>query len=225
MTVETALPIDPPREQRTMPILPLRGMVVLPGMTVPLFVGRERSIRAIEAAAASDMLILFLTQKSDEEEAPTSDGFFSVGTVARLLQRSELPDGTAKVLVECVERAAILSHTERSEYHEADIVAIESQAPPAQALAHSLIAKFEEYVNVEKTLSPNLVDIVRRASDVGRMADIIASHIAREIADRQAVLETISVAERIEKIVSLMDKRLSSRSPQYGSDAEPGRHR
>jgi Lon protease-like protein len=178
-------------------------------------VGRERSKRAIEAAAASDMLILFVAQKTDEE-APTSEGVFGVGTVARLLQRRDLPDGTAKVLVECVERAAILNYTDRSEYHEADIVVIESQASPTQAFPHSLIAKFEEYVKVEKNVSPNVVDAVRRAGDVGRMADTVASHIAGEIADRQAVLETTSVSERIEKIVSLMDKRIASRRPRRG---------
>jgi uncharacterized protein YwqG/Lon protease-like protein len=215
MMVETAAPIILPGERRTLPILPLRDMVVFPGMTVPLFVGRERSIRAIEAAAASDMLILFLAQKTDED-APTNDGFFGVGTVGRLLQRRELPDGTVKVLVECVERAAVLNYTERPEYHEANIVVIESEAPPTHALADSLIAKFQEFVKVEKTVLPGVVDAVRRAGDVGRMADTVASHIAAKVAEKQAILETTSVAERIGTIVSLMDKRIASRGPRSG---------
>jgi ATP-dependent Lon protease len=114
-----------------MPILSLRGMILFPGMIVPLFVGREQLKRAIEAAAASDMRLLCIAQKTDED-APTSEGLFGVGTVARLLQRSELPDGTAKVLLECVERAAVLNYTGQSEYHEADIVVIENPAPPTQ---------------------------------------------------------------------------------------------
>ena len=107
MTVETATPMSSPPERRTMPILSLRGMILFPGMIVPLFVGREQLKRAIEAAAASDMRLLCIAQKTDEDAA-TREGLFSVGTVARLLQRSELPDGTAKVLLECVERAAVL---------------------------------------------------------------------------------------------------------------------
>ena len=205
-----------------MPILPLRGMVLFPGMIVPLFVGRERSKRAIEAAAASDMLLLCIAQKTDEE-APTSEGLFGVGTVARLLQRSELPDGTAKVLLECVERAAVLNYTEQSEYHEAEIAVIDSQASPTQASAFalSLSAKFLEYANIERTVSAESVDAVRRVvGDVGRMADTVASHIAGEIADRQAVLEATSLTGRILKLLSLMDKRISSRRPRQSAGAK-----
>jgi uncharacterized protein YwqG/Lon protease-like protein len=222
MTVETAAPMNSSPERRTMPILPLRAMVLFPGMIVPLFVGREQSRRAIEAAAASDMLLLCIAQKTDEE-TPTSEGLFSVGTVARILQRSELPDGTAKLLLECVERAAVLNYTEQSEYHEADIVVIESPAPPTQAAAFSglLSAKFLEYLNIEKTVTAESFDAVRRiVDDVGRKADAIASHIAGEIADRQAILEATSVIERIRKLLLLMDKRISSHRPRQSAGAK-----
>lgn len=219
MTVETATPMNPPRERRTMPVLPLRSMVLFPGTTVPLFVGRDRSKRAIEAAAASDMLLLCIAQKTDEE-APTSEGLFCVGTVARLLQRTELSDGSAKVLLECVERAAVSNYTQRSEYHEADVVTIESLALPSQGIAHSLIAKFIEYVNVERSVTSERVDAVRRVGDLGRMADAIASHIAGEIADRQAVLEATSVVGRVQKLLLLMDKRISSRRPRQSAGAK-----
>jgi len=210
MTVETTPPMNPSRERRAMPVLPLRGMVIFPGMIVPLFVGRERSRRALGAAMAGDMLILFTTQKADEEDVPTNEGLFGVGTVARLLQLSELPDGSMKVLAEGVERAAVLNYTEQSEYHEAEIMVIESQAgtqPPAEALVHSLIARFEEYAKAAGTIAPNVVDAIRRGADIGRIADTVASHIAAEIADKQAILETTSVPERIEKTMSLLDKR------------------
>jgi uncharacterized protein YwqG/Lon protease-like protein len=194
-----------------MPVLTLRDIVVFPGMVVPLFVGRERSVRVLDAAFANDMLFLFVTQKIGAEQVPTSEGLFGVGTVARLLQRTKLPDGTIKVLAEGLERARVLNYTGRSEYVEGEIMVIDGQASATQSAARSLIDKFEEYAKVDKTVPRGIVDAILQGADIGKGADTVASHVAMEIADRQAILEAISVPERIEKIVSLLDKRMALR--------------
>jgi ATP-dependent Lon protease len=210
MTFEAANPVNSPLNPSTLPILPLRAIVLFPGITVPVFVGREPSKRAIEAAAAGDIPLLCIAQKTDED-APTSEGLFSVGTVARVLQRRELPDGSTKVLLECIERAAILNYTAKAEYFEATIELVENPVPPAHvsALEAELTAKFLEFANIEGSVSAGGVDAVQRMGDVGRKVDTIASHIPGEIADRQAVLEAASIAERIEKLLLLIDKRIS----------------
>src|SRR6266446_6926267 len=199
-------------EVRAYPVLPLRDIVVFPHMIVPLFVGREKSIRALEEVMRSDTFILLATQKNASEDDPTTEAIFAVGTLASVLQLLKLPDGTAKVLVEGAERAKILKYTDRTDYYEADAVVLEDtvgERVEAKALARSVVTEFESYVKLNKRVSPEVVGVVQQIDDYGRIADTVASHLAVKIADKQAVLETATVTARLEKVLGLMESEIS----------------
>jgi len=155
----TAKPRPPlvPGEVRAYPVLPMRDIVVFPHMIVPLFVGREKSIRALEEVARSDTLILLATQKNAADEDPATNAIFEVGTLASLLQLLKLPDGTVKALVEGAERAKILKYTNQPEYYEAEAVALADttgERVEAEALARAAVTEFEGYVKLNKKVSP-----------------------------------------------------------------------
>src|SRR5215467_13587398 len=151
-------------ETHAYPVLPLRDIVVFPHMIVPLFVGREKSIRALEEVMKNDALIMLATQKNASDDDPAPDAIYETGTLASVLQLLKLPDGTVKVLVEGLARARVQKYTDRSEYYEATAVAL---------------------------------------------ADTDASHLAVKIADRQGILETLSVTQRLEKVLGLMESEIS----------------
>jgi ATP-dependent Lon protease len=201
-----------PGEIRAYPVLPLRDIVVFPHMIVPLFVGREKSIRALEEVMRSDTFILLATQKNASDDDPSTDSIYEVGTLASVLQLLKLPDGTVKVLVEGVERAKILKYTDRVEYYEADATSFQDAAGErveAEALARSVVTEFEGYVKLNKKVSPEVVGVVQQIDDYGRIADTVASHLAVKIADKQGILETASVSERLEKVLGLMESEIS----------------
>src|SRR6266853_3801320 len=146
-----------PGETRAYPVLPLRDIVVFPHMIVPLFVGRKKSIGALEEVIRSDTFILLATQKNASDDDPTTEAIFAVGTLASVLQLLKLPDGTAKVLLEGAERAKILKYTDRTDYYEADAVVLEDtvgERVEAKALACSVVTEFESYVKLNKRVSP-----------------------------------------------------------------------
>ena len=210
----TAKPRPPlvPGEVRAYPVLPLRDIVVFPHMIVPLFVGREKSIRALEEVARSDTLILLATQKNAADEDPATNAIFEVGTLASLLQLLKLPDGTVKALVEGAERAKILKYTNQPEYYEAEAVALADttgERVEAEALARAAVTEFEGYVKLNKKVSPEVVRVVRQIADYGQIADMLASHLAAKSADKQGILETKSVNERLEKVLGLMQREIS----------------
>ena len=210
----TAKPRPPlvPGEVRAYPVLPLRDIVVFPHMIVPLFVGREKSIRALEEVARSDTLILLATQKNAADEDPATNAIFEVGTLASLLQLLKLPDGTVKALVEGAERAKILKYTNQPEYYEAEAVALADttgERVEAEALARAAVTEFEGYVKLNKKVSPEVVRVVRQIADYGQIADMLASHLAAKSADKQGILETNSVNERLEKVLGLMQSEIS----------------
>jgi ATP-dependent Lon protease len=149
MTTAKPRPTLVPGETRAYPVLPLRDIVVFPHMIVPLFVGREKSIRALEEVMRSDTFILLATQKNASDDDPSPESIFEIGTLASVLQLLKLPDGTVKVLVEGAERAKVVKYTDRSDYYEADAVVIgDTVGDPveAEAMARSVITEFESYV-------------------------------------------------------------------------------
>ena len=199
-------------ESRAYPVLPLRDIVVFPHMIVPLFVGREKSIKALEEVMRSDTFILLATQKNASDDDPATDSIFTVGTLASVLQLLKLPDGTVKVLVEGAARARVTKYTDREEYYEAEAVVLADTAGEqveAEALARSVINEFEGYVKLNKKVSPEVVGVVQQIEDYAKLADTVASHLAVKIPDKQVILETPVVTERLEKVLGLMESEIS----------------
>ena len=181
-------------------------------MIVPLFVAREKSIRALEEVTKTDRLILLATQKNAGDDDPATDDIFTIGTLASVLQLLKLPDGTVKVLVEGVARANVKNYTSVEDYYEADAEAIADDIDSAievEALSRSVISEFESYVKLNKRISSEVVGAVTQIDDVSKLADTVASHLSVKIADKQDVLETISVGKRLEKCLSLMESEIS----------------
>jgi ATP-dependent Lon protease len=194
------------------PVLPLRDIVVFPHMIVPLFVAREKSIRALEEVTKTDRLILLATQKNASDDDPATADIFTVGTLASVLQLLKLPDGTVKVLVEGVARAQVRNYTSADDYYEADaeVIADEIGSPiEVEALGRSVISEFESYVKLNKRISSEVVGAVTQIEDFSKLADTVASHLSVKIAEKQDVLETISVTKRLERCLSLMESEIS----------------
>ncbi|MBV9702495.1 MAG: endopeptidase La [Methylobacteriaceae bacterium] len=212
MTLPKPRPPLTPGETKAYPVLPLRDIVVFPHMIVPLFVGREKSIKALEEVMRNDTFILLATQKNASDDDPATGAIFEIGTLASVLQLLKLPDGTVKVLVEGAERAKILGYNERSDFYEARAEALADAASDqveAEALARSVVSEFENYVKLNKKISPEVVSAVNQIDDYGKLADTIASHLAIKLADKQAILEMRSVAKRFEKCLALMESEIS----------------
>lgn len=194
------------------PVLPLRDIVVFPHMIVPLFVGREKSIRALEEAMRNDKQILLATQKNAGDDDPETDQIFKIGTFASVLQLLKLPDSTVKVLVEGSSRAEVLAFTDREDIFEARAVAVPEDVGPKvemEALARSVVTEFENYVKLNKKVSPEVLGTVTQIEDYSKLADTIASHLAVKIAEKQELLTMNSVAERLEKVLSIMEGEIS----------------
>ncbi|BDA84365.1 Lon protease [Aureimonas sp. SA4125] len=194
------------------PVLPLRDIVVFPHMIVPLFVGREKSIKALEEVMGADKQILLVTQKNASDEDPAADAIYDLGTVANVLQLLKLPDGTVKVLVEGMMRARIDSFSSRTEWHEASariVPEIEEDAVEVEGLARSVVSEFENYVKLNKKISPEVVGAAGQIDDYSKLADTVASHLAIKIAEKQEMLGIISVRARLEKALSFMEAEIS----------------
>jgi ATP-dependent Lon protease len=201
-----------PGQTRAYPVLPLRDIVVFPHMIVPLFVGREKSIKALEEVMRSDTFILLATQKNASDDDPATGAIYEIGTLASVLQLLKLPDGTVKVLVEGAARAKVEHYTDRAEYYEATAVVLadsSGEQVEAEALARSVINEFENYVKLNKKVSPEVVGVVQQIEDYAKLADTVASHLAVKIPDKQLILETPSVTERLEKVLGLMESEIS----------------
>src|SRR5215510_12903308 len=210
----TAKPRPPlaPGETRTYPVLPLRDTVVFPHVIAPLFVGRKKSILALEEAMRSDTFILLATQKNVSDDDPATEAIYDVGTLASVLQLLKLPDGTVKVLVEGAQRAKVVKYTDCSEYYEAEAVALGDtmgERVEAKAFARLVTNEFESYVKLNKRVPPEVLGVVQQIEDYAKLADTVASHLALKIPDRQAILETTAVTERLEKVLGLIDSEIS----------------
>ncbi len=201
-----------PGSTGTYAVLPLRDIVVFPHMIVPLFVGREKSIRALEEVVKGDRHILLATQIDATDDDPATDAIYKVGTLASVLQLLKLPDGTVKVLVEGQSRAQVKNYTRTDEYYEAEAEALPDALGDqieAEALARSVVSEFENYVKLNKKVSPEVVSAVTQLDEPAKLADTIASHLAIKIADKQAILEIPTVAARLEKVLGLMESEIS----------------
>jgi len=191
-----------------LPLLPLRDVVVYPHMVIPLFVGRVKSIAALERAMTEDKQILLVAQKHASVDEPGIDDLYSFATVASVLQLLKLPDGTVKVLVEGRQRAEIQSIVEEADFFMADIVLVEkdeSESKEVEILTRSLLSRFEQYVNVSKKVPAEVMTSLSGIDDPGRLADTVAAHMSLELAQKQEILEIPAVQERLEHLIGLME--------------------
>ena len=193
------------------PLLPLRDVVVYPHMVIPLFVGREKSIDALEEAMRNDKQVLLVAQKSASEDDPGAEDIYRVGTVASVLQLLKLPDGTVKVLVEGNRRVNILEVTEGEGHYRANVEPMETEDLPeaeSEALVRSAMTQFEQYVSVSKKVPNEVITSLSGIDEPGRLADTIAAHMSLELQQKQELLETASVKERLEHLLGLMDSEI-----------------
>ncbi|WP_119303229.1 endopeptidase La [Dongia deserti] len=190
------------------PVLPLRDIVVFPHMIVPLFVGREKSVRALEDVMKEDKQILLVTQRNAAQDDPGPADMYSVGTVGTVLQLLKLPDGTVKVLVEGGMRAKIAEFPEIDPFFVAradEMAESDNEGKEVEALARSVITQFEQYIKLNKKIPPEVLVSVNQIDDPSKLADTVASHLTLKIADKQELLEIASVSARLEKVFSFME--------------------
>ncbi|SEA69565.1 endopeptidase La [Rubrimonas cliftonensis] len=195
-----------------LPVLPLRDIVVFPHMVVPLFVGREKSVRALEEVMREDRQILLASQRDAGKDDPETGDIFETGSVANVLQLLKLPDGTVKVLVEGKARARILSYTDRAEFFEATAETLEETVEDASAVAalvRSISGEFEKYVKLNKNIPQEAVATVAQIEDGAKMADTIAGHLSVKLSEKQKLLELTDVGARLERIYGLMQGEIS----------------
>ncbi len=190
------------------PVLPLRDIVVFPHMIVPLFVGREKSVRALEDVMKDDKQILLVTQKNAAQDDPTPADIFTVGTVGTVLQLLKLPDGTVKVLVEGVQRATILKFTDLEDFFQAYAQVMEDSVGDDReidALTRTVISQFEQYIKLNKKIPPEVLVSINQIDEASKLADTVASHLSLKIPEKQELLECQGVSERLEKVYGLME--------------------
>jgi len=203
---------SPAIESATYPVLPLRDIVVFPHMIVPLFVGREKSIRALEEVMGTDKQIMLATQINASDDDPEPAAIYQIGTIANVLQLLKLPDGTVKVLVEGRARAEIDGYTGREEFYEAmahPLSEPDEDPVEVEALSRSVVSEFESYVKLNKKISPEVVGAASQIEDYSKLADTVASHLSIKIVEKQEMLETTSVKLRLEKALGFMEGEIS----------------
>ena len=196
---------------REFPVLPLRDVVVYPHMVIPLFVGREKSINALEMAMDSGKQILLVAQKSAAENDPTIDDIYQVGTISNVLQLLKLPDGTIKVLVEGSYRATVKSFREQDELYLAEVERLDTELvsdQEAEALVRSLMTQFDQYVKLNKKVPPEILASLSGIDDPSRLADTIAAHIAIKLEDKQKVLDSLEIRGRLELLIGAMESEI-----------------
>ena len=190
------------------PVLPLRDIVVFPHMIVPLFVGRDKSVRALEDVMREDKQILLVAQKNAAQDDPTTDDIYTVGTVSTVLQLLKLPDGTVKVLVEGGKRAKISGFTDNDQFFQAYADVLDERDGDQQeleALSRSVVSQFEQYIKLNKKIPPEVLVSINQIEDAAKLADTVASHLALKIAEKQELLEVDVVSERLERVYSYME--------------------
>jgi len=193
------------------PVLPLRDIVVFPHMIVPLFVGREKSVRALEEVMSDEKQILLLTQKNKDDADPNADGLHRIGTLATVLQLLKLPDQTVRVLVEGKERARVTGFVPRTDFFQATVERIAdnpSDVKETEALIRTVKTNFEQYIKLNKKVPAETLASVAQIDEAAKLADTVASHLSVKIADRQALLETLNTTERLEKVLSLIESEI-----------------
>jgi ATP-dependent Lon protease len=200
--------IDTPKSDTALAVLPLRDIVVFPHMIVPLFVGRERSVRALEHVMNEDKQILLVTQKSPAEDNPDSADLYAVGTIGTILQLLRLPDGTVKVLVEGGRRVRVTAYTDGTDFIRARTEDLTDPTAPdheVSALSRAVISQFEQYVKLNKKIPPEVIVSVNAIENPSKVADTVASHLVLKIDEKQAILELPGTVERLERLYGLME--------------------
>ena len=203
------LPTNP--QGTVYPVLPLRDIVVFPHMIVPLFVGREKSVRALEDVMRDDKQILLVAQKNAAQDDPSPADIYAVGTVSTVLQLLKLPDGTVKVLVEGGQRGRIVRYQDNPDFFQAEVELIgEPASDPREleALSRSVVSQFEQYIKLNKKIPPEVLVSINQIEDPGKLADTVTSHLALKIAEKQELLEIQTIAERLEKVYSYMEAEI-----------------
>ena len=197
-----------PAEPITLPLLPLRDVVVFPHMVIPLFVGRPKSIKALEAAMEAGRQIMLVAQKAAGKDEPKPDDMFEVGCVSSILQMLKLPDGTVKVLVEGLQRATTQSITDGEEHFSAEVLPIPPEVdtkPEVEALRRAVTQQFDQYVKLNKKIPPEILTSIAGIDDAGRLADTIAAHLPLKLDAKQSVLDLAETAKRLEKLLDLLE--------------------
>ena len=193
------------------PVLPLRDIVVFPHMIVPLFVGREKSVQALDDVMRDDKQILLVTQKNAGQDDPAVEDIYRVGTIGTVLQLLKLPDGTVKVLVEGVHRARIKSFTDNPTFFQADAEVLEDaigQGQELEALSRAVIAQFEQYIKLNKKIPPEVLVSINQIDEPSKLADTVASHLNLKIPEKQQLLELETISERLERVYGLMESEI-----------------
>ena len=206
MSVSTDLSI-----KTTLPLLPLRDVVVYPQIVQPLFVGRPKSIKALEIAMASDKQVLLVAQKSASEDEPGLRDLFKIGTISTILQLIRLPDGTVKVLVEGLDRASIRNISFDEDYFKAEATSLTLEAIPdkeSAVLIRSLLSQFDQYVQLSKKIPPEVMTSIASIDEPGRLVDTIASHMALQLQEKQNLLELAGLKTRIEHLMALIESEI-----------------
>ncbi|GLX69556.1 endopeptidase La [Paenibacillus glycanilyticus] len=195
-------------KNRRLPLLPLRGLLVYPSMVLHLDVGRDKSVRALEKSMIDDHMILLCSQSEVNIEEPTEDDIYRVGTIAKVRQMLKLPNGTIRVLVEGVVRAEIVDYVPNDQYYEVTVIELpepETEDPEVDALMRSVLSQFEHYITLSKKVTPETLAAVSDIDEPGRLADVITSHLSLKIKDKQDILETIDVRERLERLLDILN--------------------
>ncbi|MDB5368214.1 MAG: lon [Rhodospirillales bacterium] len=193
------------------PVLPLRDIVVFPHMIVPLFVGREKSVRALDDVMREDKQILLVTQKNAAQDDPNPEDIFEVGTIGTVLQLLKLPDGTVKVLVEGGQRARILRFRDNADFFQAEAQIVPEQlgeTQELQALSRAVVAQFEQYIKLNKKIPPEVLVSINQIDEPAKLADTVASHLNLKIPEKQQLLETETVSERLERVYGFMESEI-----------------
>jgi ATP-dependent Lon protease len=197
-----------PAEEITLPLLPLRDVVVFPHMVIPLFVGRPKSIKALEVAMEAGRQIMLVAQKAAGKDEPKPDDMFEVGCVSSILQMLKLPDGTVKVLVEGIQRANTHRISDNGEYFVADVTPVPPEAdtkPEIEALRRAVTQQFDQYVKLNKKIPPEILTSIAGIDDAGRLADTIAAHLPLKLENKQSVLDLYAVDKRLEKLLEQLE--------------------
>ena len=195
-------------EQKTLPVLPLRDIVVVPDMVAPLFVGRDKSVRALEMVEDGENEIMLVAQQDPTVDDPQADDLYTVGTIATILQLLKLPDGTVKVLVEGRDRAQLTNLHDRGDYFEAEVLTTEVQdahGEDLEALVRAVTEQFENYVKLNRKIPPESVSTIAQITEPGRLADAVASQLSVKLSDKQEMLEMTDSRTRLEKVFALME--------------------
>jgi ATP-dependent Lon protease len=198
-------------EHKTLPLLPLRGLLVYPSMVLHLDVGRDKSVQALEKVMMDDQKIFLSTQKEVEIETPEVNDIYEIGTLATVKQMLKLPNGTIRVLVEGLQRGKIVEFKDTEEFYEVEIEQIDESADmnvEEEALMRTVLDLFEQYIKVSKKVTAETFASVSDIEQPGRLADIIASHLSLKIRQKQEILETYSSHERLNKLIEILQKTL-----------------